>query len=119
MPRYSLLRHTDAPDDPTGCHIDLLLEDGPSCRTWRLPKAPQANGPLQQAVPLPPHRLIWLEPRSAAVSGNRGWAERIGAGSYCGCLPEAKDAEVNLEISDGPLAGRLQINRQGCQLTRP
>ena len=73
----------------------------------------------QPAVPLPPHRLVWLEPRSAAVSGNRGWAERIGAGSYCGCLPEAKDAEVNLEISDGPLAGRLQINRQGCQLTRP
>ena len=119
MPRYSLLRHTDAPDDPTGCHIDLLLEDGASCRTWRLPDTPQANGPPQPAVPLPPHRLVWLEPRSAAVSGNRGWAERIGAGSYFGCLPEAKDAEVNLEISDGPLAGRLQINRQGCQLTRP
>ena len=36
MHRYSLLRHTGAPDDPIGCHFDLLLEDGASCRTWRL-----------------------------------------------------------------------------------
>ena len=26
LPRYSLLRHIDAPDDPSGCHYDLLLE---------------------------------------------------------------------------------------------
>ncbi len=82
MPRYSLLRHTDAPDDPSGCHIDLLLEDGASCRTWRLPKLPCINGPAQEAIPLKAHRLVWLEPRRAAVSGNRGWAERIGAGIY-------------------------------------
>ena len=30
--RYSLLRHTGAPDDPSGCHYDLLLEDGETCR---------------------------------------------------------------------------------------
>ena len=119
MPRWSLLRHTGAPDDPSGCHFDLLLEDGKACRTWRLNQPPELGLAPQPAAALPDHRLVWLEPRSAAVSGNRGWAERIGAGSYCGCLPEAKDAEVDLEVSDGPLAGRLQINREGCRLTRP
>ena len=119
MPRYSLLRHTDAPDDPSGCHIDLLLEDGPTCRTWRLPKLPCINGPAQEAVPLQAHRLVWLEPRRAAVSGNRGWAERIGAGIYRGQLPDESSAAVVLELSDGPLAGRLTINGGLCRLTRP
>ena len=36
MARYALLRHTDAPDDPSGCHFDLLLEDGDACRTWHV-----------------------------------------------------------------------------------
>ena len=25
--RWVILRHTNAPDDPQGCHFDLLLED--------------------------------------------------------------------------------------------
>jgi hypothetical protein len=119
MPRYSLLRHTDAPDDPSGCHIDLLLEDGPACRTWRLPELPRLNGPAQDAIPLPAHRLVWLEPRSAAVSGNRGWAERIGAGLYRGDLPEQQDADVAVELSDGPLAGQLRIAAGLCAITSP
>ena len=118
MPRYSLLRHTDAPDDPSGCHIDLLLEDGASCRTWRLPKLPCINGPAQEAIPLKAHRLVWLEPRRAAVSGNRGWAERIGAGIYRGHLPDHNDAAVELELRNGPLAGRLTIAAGLCRVTR-
>jgi len=119
MPRYSLLRHTDAPDDPSGCHIDLLLEDGPACRTWRLPELPSINGAAQDAVSLPAHRLVWLDPRSAAVSGNRGWAERIGGGHYRGALPEQVDADLNVELSDGPLAGQLTISAGLCRVTRP
>ena len=87
MPRFALLRHTGAPDDPSGCHFDLLLEDGASCRTWRLADIPIVNAAEQDAIPLTAHRLIWLEPRSAAVSGGRGWAERIRAGRYQGSLP--------------------------------
>ena len=118
MPRYALLRHTGAPDDPSGCHIDLLLEDGDSCRTWRLATVPQLNAAAQPAVPLPAHRKVWLEPRSAAVSGNRGWAERIHAGSYSGVLPNATDADVTLQL-EGDLQGCLRITSGHCSLSSP
>ena len=118
MPRYSLLLHTDAPNDPLGTHIDLLLEDAENCRTWRVPQLPHAGGASQEAVPLPPHRLLWLEPRSAAVSGNRGWAERICSGQYSGVLPDDVTAAVNVILS-GDLEGRLQINKGRCRLSNP
>ena len=118
MQRYALLRHTGAPDDPSGCHFDLLLEDGDSCRTWRMATVPQLNGPVQPAVPLPAHRKVWLEPRSAAVSGNRGWAERINAGKYGGVLPKAMDADVTLQLK-GDLQGCLRITGGFCSLSDP
>ena len=118
MPRYALLRHTGAPDDPSGCHVDLLLEDGDSCRTWRLSNVPRLNEEAQAAVPLPAHRKVWLEPRSAAVSGNRGWAERIHAGSYSGVLPKATDADVTLQL-EGDLQGCLRISAGHCSLSNP
>ena len=118
MPRYALLRHTGAPDDPSGCHVDLLLEDGETCRTWRLETVPQLNDEAQPAVPLPPHRKVWLEARSAAVSGNRGWAERIHAGSYIGVLPTATDADVILQLQ-GDLCGCLRIADGYCFLSNP
>ena len=118
MPRYALLRHTGAPDDPNGCHFDLLLEDGEACRTWRLDQPPQLEHTPQTAVPLPAHRLVWLEPRSAAVSGNRGWAERVMAGRYSGALPQQSDAPVRVQLRDGELNGVLVINAGTCQLRR-
>ena len=81
---------------------------------------PQLDAKAQPAVPLPAHRLIWLEPRSAAVSGNRGWAERIHAGSYSGGdLPNATDADVTL-LLEGDLQGCLRIQAGGhCSLSNP
>ena len=116
MPRYALLEHTGAPDDPKGCHYDLLLEDGQHCRTWRLGAMPVAGGGEQEAVPLAPHRLVWLEPRSAAVSGGRGWARGIAHGTYAGALPAAADAPVELELVDGLLKGRLRLVSGRCGL---
>ena len=76
------------PDDLRGCHLDLLLEDGEHCRTWRLDHWPQLDGDALTATPLPPHRLVWLERQSAAVSGGRGWARRLASGHYAGELPK-------------------------------
>ena len=118
MPRYALLRHTDAPDDPSGCHFDLLLEDDLGCRTWRLDSPPRLDGPSQTATPLPTHRLVWLEPRSAAVSGDRGWAERVMAGIYDGELPDDPDAPLQVELCDGELKGQLEICAGRCSLRR-
>ena len=118
LPKYALLRHTGAPDDPSGCHFDLLLEDGDSCRTWRLSTVPQLNDAAQPALPLPTHRKVWLEPRSAAVSGDRGWAERIHAGNYSGVLPKAIDADVTLQL-EGDLKGCLRIAAGHCCISNP
>ena len=118
LPRYSLLRHTGAPNDPSGCHYDLLLEDGDGCRTWRLGEIPTADGSSQNATALPAHRLAWLEPRSAAVSNNRGWAERVMAGCYEGELPQDPSNPVEIQLVEGDLRGRLRISNGHCCLLR-
>ena len=113
MPRYALLRHTGAPDDPNGYHYDLLLEDGEHCRTWRLTHRPVVGEAAQAAVELAPHRLVWLTPRSAAVSGGRGWAEGVAHGSYAGVLPSEAQAPVIVQLLDGALTGWLRL-QDGC-----
>lgn len=118
LPRYSLLRHIGAPNDPSGCHYDLLLEDGESCRTWRLGEIPKGDGSSQNATALPAHRLVWLEPRSAAVSNNRGWAERVMAGCYEGKLPQDPSNPVEIQLVEGDLRGRLRISNGNCCLLR-
>ena len=98
LSRYLFLEHMNAPDDPTCRHVDLLLEDGESCRTWRLSSVPLPNGPSLQAIPLPRHRLIWLERTSAAVSGGRGWGRRIVGGAFQGVLPVNPKELIRVEL---------------------
>ena len=98
LSRYLFLEHTNAPDDPTCRHVDLLLEDGESCRTWRLSSVPLPNGPSLQAVHLPRHRLIWLERTSAAVSGGRGWGRRIVGGTFQGVLPDNPNELIKVDL---------------------
>jgi hypothetical protein len=82
MPRFVLLEHTGHPDDPAGLHYDLLLEEAEACRTWRLAEIPAAGGAAVAAEPLPPHRLAWLDTLAGEVSGGRGFARRVDAGTY-------------------------------------
>ena len=77
MPRFVLLEHVGHLDDAGGRHFDLLVEDGPACRTWKLLDVPQPGGEAIPARELPRHRLEWLDTREAEVSGNRGVARRI------------------------------------------
>ena len=119
MPRYSLLRHIGAPDDPSGCHYDFLLEDGDQCLTWRMPCPPVPNGLPIEAVPLPAHRLIWLELKYASVSNNRGWAEQVMSGIYKWNSKHENPTHIDLEIIDGELQGRLRILNNICLLKRP
>ena len=98
LSRYLFLEHTNAPDDPACRHVDLLLEDGESCRTWRLSSVPLPNGPSLQAIPLPRHRLIWLERTSAPVSGGRGWGRRIVGGAFYGVLPDNPTERIRVEL---------------------
>ena len=113
MPRFTLLEHIGAPDDPGGRHFDLLLEAGEACRTWRLLEIPQADGPPVAAIELPPHRLVWLERLEGEVSGGLGVARRVATGS---CEVLSSDdvnlmaaTELVVAIAGDAFAGRLRL----------
>ena len=113
MPRFVILEHTGAPDDPSGRHFDLLIEAGESCRTWRLAELPEPGGRPAAATELPPHRLAWLDHEAGEVSGDRGFARRVDAGT---CEPRGLDAGtlgtasvLVLEMAGLRGAGRLRL----------
>jgi hypothetical protein len=106
MPRFALLEHTGAPDDPAGLHYDLLVEAGAACRTWRLAAVPRPGGPAVAAVELSAHRLAWLDHEAGPVSGGRGFARRIDSGS-CDLVTQA--AAVELAVGGRVLRGRLAL----------
>lgn len=103
MPRFALLEHTGHPDDPAGRHYDLLLEEAEACRTWRLTELPVAGGGPVAAMPLPPHRLAWLEIEAGEVSGGRGFARRVDAGTY------ATSDGTQVALVGMHLSGRLRF----------
>lgn len=117
MPRFAVLEHVGAPDDPAGRHFDLLLEAGTACRTWRLLVLPSTTGDTVVAVELPPHRLVWLERLEGEVSGGRGFARRIDAGSYdlltCDADDMASATVIVLTLGGVTLAGRLRLEAVG------
>ena len=117
MPRFVLLEHTGAPDDPAGRHFDLLLEAGPACRTWRLMVVPISGGDPVPALELPPHRLEWLERLEGDVSGGRGHARRVDAGSYALLSSDADEltsaTAIVVGITGSILTGRLRLETVG------
>lgn len=117
MPRFVLLEHTAAPDDPAGRHFDLLLELATACRTWRLYDIPRIAAAPVAALELPAHRLAWLDHIEGPVSGGRGFARRVDAGVY---EPRSADADLVgeatalvLAVDGAVLAGRLKIEAVG------
>ena len=124
MPRFAILEHTNAPDDPAGRHFDLLLEAGAACRTWRLVRVPAADGVPVAAVELPPHRLAWLDHEAGEVSGSRGFARRVDAGDFALVAADASDLAAAtsfvLAMHGKPLTGRLRVTAvdDGWAVTR-
>ena len=112
MARFILLEHTGAPDDPAGRHVDLLLEAGDACRTWRLAALPAPGRPPVQAAEISRHRLEWLVHEDGPVSAGRGRARRIDSGTYRE-IPSTQrggDEEVvTVELAGSHLTGMLRI----------
>ena len=116
--RWVLLEHIGDPDDLVGLHFDLLLEDGSSCRSWRLPEIPLIDGPPQKVILLPSHSLAWLETETIgkAVSGDRGWAKPVKAGFFRGQLPVGPNDPLQVELCGNQLVASLAIHRNYCRL---
>lgn len=75
MPRFVILEH-DFPEP----HFDLMLEEGDSLRTWRLPAMPRV-GEFLFAPELPRHRRLYLD-YEGPVGGDRGSVARRASGTY-------------------------------------
>ena len=116
MPRFVLLEHTGAPDDPHGCHYDLLLENGDTCQTWRLGYLPVVGAAPQVVMPLPPHHLAWLDRTTAKVSGDRGYVRRVLAGQFNTSLPISTGCHLRLPLSGPDLNGILTIDGNRLQI---
>ncbi len=115
MPRFIILEHTGAPDDPAGRHFDLLLEDGESCRTWRLAALPEPGGPAVKTVELAPHRLAWLDHEAGEISGGRGFARRIDAGIYEPSLASAAEpGSVVVTLHGRSVSGTFELRPSAC-----
>ena len=89
MPRFAILTH----DHPT-LHWDLLLENGSSCRTWRLLKAPDTPGDIS-AEAIADHRLMYLD-YEGPVSGDRGTVTQWDAGTFEWIVDRTDVVEVRL-----------------------
>ena len=114
--RWTLLEHIGAPDDPSGRHFDLLLEDGQGCRTWRLSTIPLIDGPRVSAQLLPIHKLDWLEKTNAVLSGGRGRVNQVMAGKFRGVLSHNPKDRMHVFLQSPKLEGILEIQDQHCQL---
>lgn len=124
MPRFAILEH----DFPT-LHWDLLLEDGPACRTWRLSAPPERfpsplegegarradEGELTAAtIPvfselLPDHRLMYLD-YEGPVSGDRGNVKKWDVGTFTWLT--ALDDRVSVSLQGDRWTGRIDLMRQ-------
>ncbi len=114
--RWTILEHTGAPDDPVGIHFDLLLEDGPGCRTWRLAYIPLLDGNPIEAISISVHDLEWLDRHSGEVSGGRGWAKSVMSGYFSGVLPKNVNEPVQIDLYKSQMEGRLEIHHGICHL---
>jgi hypothetical protein len=89
MPRFVILEH----DHPSR-HWDLMLEDGPVLRTWRLAAFPQAGRTLAAEASFD-HRPFYLD-YEGPVSGDRGTVTRWDGGDMTWITREADRIRVRL-----------------------
>ena len=111
MPRFAVLLH-----DHPSLHWDFLLEQGESCRTWRLPKAPDTPGDIA-AEAIADHRLIYLD-YEGPVSGDRGTVAQWDTGTF-EWLADGNDL-VEVRLTGRRLNGiaRLQRDDDSCWTLR-
>ncbi len=116
--RWVILEHLNDPKDPIGRHFDLLLEDGQTCRTWRLAILPTRNTPPIRCNSLPAHGLHWLEINKREVSGGRGFAKRFLTGFYKGELPQNEESRIRIDLIGEEWQGFIEIDQPFSRLTR-
>ena len=108
MPRFAILTH-----DHPSLHWDFLLEQGESCLTWRLLKAPDSTGSIP-AEAITDHRLMYLD-YEGPVSGNRGTVTQWDAGTFEWLTPPeppvSDDDHCEVRLSSQRFSGIARLGR--------
>ena len=100
--RFTLLRH-----DWPFVHLDLLIEDGDACLTWRL-AAPPSHVPVA-AEAISRHRLHYLD-YEGPVPGGRGSVARVDRGTAI----SLSEDHSRFEIVGETFRGVLTIQSSQC-----
>lgn len=90
MPRFVILIH----DHPFP-HWDFLLENGASCRTWRLLNDPALSSTKILTEALTDHRLMYLD-YEGPISGDRGTVVRWDGGTFEWRVNEPVTCEIQI-----------------------
>ena len=93
-----------------GVHWDLLLQDGPTLKTWALDR-PIAPGEGQPARPLPDHRPLYLD-YEGPISGGRGTVRRVDSGTFAVVL--WTEGEIVATLGGDQLIGEIRLSRVGA-----
>src|SRR5262245_19855613 len=101
--RYVILHH-----DHPAPHYDLMLEQGDTLRTWRLPVPPSSGQTLPAAASFA-HRLAYLD-YEGPVSGDRGHVLRWDRGIFTGDLQT--EPAVTIRCQGERLYGTLRLERR-------
>lgn len=100
--RFVILTH----HAPSGLHWDLMLEWGPTLKTWSLSRQPDQYGPTLEGTPLPDHRTMYLD-YEGPISGGRGEVRRWDAGQFA-LLDDTAEALL-LKLEGELLAGNYSL----------
>ncbi len=124
MPRFVLLHHECPPHYEKPSHWDFMLESDGVLRTWELRELPKAWAVLLgevagsatvEALPLPDHRLAYLD-YEGPISGGRGSVRCCDRGTY-EPFPETLGQETQdalaVELSGELLLGTVRLTCQG------
>jgi hypothetical protein len=105
MNRFVVLRHeiSEANSFERKSHFDLMLEAPDALgictlRTWALDQWPLEPAEATTAIPLPDHRLAYLE-YEGPISGNRGSVHRVARGTYT--VDSETTNSLTVRLNDG------------------
>ncbi|MCG3178233.1 MAG: hypothetical protein BIFFINMI_00559 [Phycisphaerae bacterium] len=101
---YVIQHHTGHGDE----HFDLMLQRGPTLRTWQIAQLPGAGGGAIEARELSDHRLAYLT-YEGPVSRGRGRVAVADSGRVV-WLRVGPD-ELEIELQGGRCAGRYVLRR--------
>jgi len=116
MNRWTLLKHEKINNKILDIHFDFLLENGESCKTWKLYMFPELDGVSVDIFEHSNHRLIWLTIDSKLLTNNRGFVQRVDSGIFTPLDVDIDRNDFSIILEGECINGIFKKNANSCQL---